>query len=78
MAHLNHLEYLALDARTKGGLTERWDALINVYFRGDDPIGQIKEWAKTEGLHASFNYLEYSPTHCVVESVTFLPLKKAT
>jgi hypothetical protein len=70
---LNHLGHLALEVRTKGELTQSWVVLINVYFRGDDPIGQIKKWAESERLHASFNYSEDSYHTRVVESVTFSP-----
>jgi len=72
---LNHLGHLAAECRKKGGITEQWIVLRNVYFCGEDPIAEIKKWADSEGLHASFNYRVYSPADSIVDSVTFLPKK---
>jgi len=74
MSSLNHL---AIEIRTKGGMTVPWWELRNVHFRGDNPVGDIKEWAQKENLNASFDYLEQSFTHCVVQSVFFRPMNPA-
>ncbi len=75
---MSFLSEIAADAKTKGACTADWRLLRNLYFSGDDPIGQIKTWAAREGLHASFDYAEESPTHVVVRSVTFAPLPPPT
>lgn len=78
MEATNHLGHLADEVREKGGLTVEWVMLRNLYFRGDDPVGQIKTWAKSEGLHASFDCEEECITPIKIRSVYFYPRRSAT
>jgi len=32
-----------------------WYTLVPAYFKGEDWEQQVKHWAKTKGLHVSFN-----------------------
>ena len=71
---MSALDHLAGEIRKSGGLTVLWWELKNVHFRGDNALGDTKEWARKENFNASFDYLEKSLTHCVVESVFFRPM----
>jgi len=57
--------------------TEEWLVLRNSYFRSDNPIEDLQEWADANAIDLLIRYKERSLHAVMVESVTFLPKKKA-
>jgi hypothetical protein len=57
--------------------TEEWIVLRNSYFRGESPIDDLQAWADANAIDLLIRYKERSMHAVIVESVTFLPKKKA-
>ena len=57
--------------------TEEWYVLRNSYFSGENPIEDMQAWADANSIDLLIRYKERSLHAVIVESVTFLPRKKA-
>lgn len=52
---MNHLSHIVDQVKASGLYEERWNVLVNTYFRGQDCFEQIEHWASANGLRVSFS-----------------------
>lgn len=71
------IETVGDEVRRAGACRLEWRFIRNVYFRGENAIQEIKDWAERNGYHASFEYDEWSLTSVKVRAVTFRPKNPA-
>jgi hypothetical protein len=70
---MSHLDHIIATAKSKGAYTDSWLALKNTYFRGENAVSRVQEWANQNNLNASFDYLEQGFDYVKIQSVTFYP-----
>lgn len=59
---MSHLDEIIAEVARRGRCEVSLISLTAAYFRGDDAIERLEEWARKNGVHISFNPALHCPS----------------